>query len=1122
MPAMAHRTASIDSTVSSISSTNSHRANPSTNTFRVPQDVQGPQDAAALIASAGSAEAALHKVLGEKQQAANHNAQLWRLVEKQRAMILGLNRDLEKSLKEKERYRRKLKDHLAQSSSAPALTSSNISQSPRQFVSTPTSARDISVDTLKTSDTSGSVPNSAVGRSDTPQDATAPQSARLENTQTRNEFQREPEPSAPASGDTNAAFQSPKSPKSPASPHPSSGYASPKTRKAPPAPLKLTSNEPQIEIVNHIIDASDSEYEEDPTSARSEHADRGRRKTREDDDREREVLLQKEVEQRSRSKKEKKSKSRPGEKIDVPLAAAGEPPVDEAARLQGPFFQPASSDDFRDPIIVDGDHGTPSQRLQVVTHSGLLSPGLPLSPRPGDRPPNSPMPRAPNGQVANSIPLSPRAGMNGGMPLSPRAPRAPIPLPPQTPISLMSPHLDRAKAYAQQTSSQTQSPSVPADRLRSNSEQSPDNAPSSMSSDHFSLHTPGEIYRGLQTEQYPDLLLPPNALASIYVKIASSRMIRSRASMIAPRIADDNPVFTMSVHARSDNKELWRIEKTFASLWALDHEVKSMTKMRAPMPDKTLFTGHAPAKIDARRMVLNAYFERMLDAVTEEKAARVICKFLSTDSFAGDGGDYFGTVSDVRRPESPAQKLRTNMAGYLTKRGKNFGGWKARYFVLDGPNFKYYEGPGGAHLGSIKLPNAQIGKQSINPNQSSNDDEDNQFRHAFLILEPKKKDSSSLVRHVLCAESDEERDQWVDALLHYVDYKEDEDQQPWRQAQVSKVEPTVPYSPRSPRLQKSTQDLRAGNSGSSGHGRSADLHAVGYNETVAGNAPVMGTTPATRTSDTPSPPYDKLVADSAPHPLISAPTNLQVIQNTGEWGMKVPPTPGKDRKRSVFQLPFGRGRSSSDLDPSEAMRSPGVKAPERPYREPSRAVFGLPLAEAVEVAHPEAMAAELPSVVYRCIQYLTARNAVAEEGIFRLSGSNTVIRSLKERFSTEGDINLLEDEISYDIHAVASLLKLYLRELPASILTRDFHLDFLHCLEMQHDEKVAAVRALVHKLPRPNFALLDTLSAFMLLIVKNVSVNKMNVRNRKSLILLICEILSRLTPSSWRGVFAYT
>lgn len=29
--------------------------------------------------------------------------------------------------------------------------------------------------------------------------------------------------------------------------------------------------------------------------------------------------------------------------------------------------------------------------------------------------------------------------------------------------------------------------------------------------------------------------------------------------------------------------------------------------------------------------------------------------------------------------------------GYLTKRGKNFGGWKTRFFVLRGPILEYFD-----------------------------------------------------------------------------------------------------------------------------------------------------------------------------------------------------------------------------------------------------------------------------------------------------------------------------------------------------------------------------------------------------------------------------------------------
>lgn len=44
--------------------------------------------------------------------------------------------------------------------------------------------------------------------------------------------------------------------------------------------------------------------------------------------------------------------------------------------------------------------------------------------------------------------------------------------------------------------------------------------------------------------------------------------------------------------------------------------------------------------------------------------------------------------------------------------------------------------------------------------------------------------------------------------------------------------------------------------------------------------------------------------------------------------------------------------------------------------------------------------------------------------------------------TSEGDVDLLEADIR-DPHAVAGLLKSFLRELPSSLLTRDLHMQFL-------------------------------------------------------------------------------
>lgn len=60
-----------------------------------------------------------------------------------------------------------------------------------------------------------------------------------------------------------------------------------------------------------------------------------------------------------------------------------------------------------------------------------------------------------------------------------------------------------------------------------------------------------------------------------------------------------------------------------------------------------------------------------------------------------------------------------------------------------------------------------------------------------------------------------------------------------------------------------------------------------------------------------------------------------------------------------------------------------------------RAVFGVSLEESLDVAQ----IASLPAIVFRCIQYLEAKKAEHEEGIYRLSGSSAVIKSMKDRFN---------------------------------------------------------------------------------------------------------------------------
>ncbi|KAF1998020.1 hypothetical protein P154DRAFT_578307 [Amniculicola lignicola CBS 123094] len=1150
---MAQRNPSIDSAVSSLSSntSQSHRTNPA-QAYKPSQDVStmNPPDMASLVAAAGSVEAALLALWKEKQTATGHNTQLWRLVEKQRAMIMGLNKDLERALKDKERYRKKLKDYTSQvpplpsahqrsdtfdsvvergqtPSPAPSerqddLAKPSTTARPSEHKTSPltqgTTAAQLfpdaqlaqspshSSETHTASNVSSAV-NSPTDYSVKPLNLNANVrglglNAVVDENAPTVEVHAEPIASKEAlRKQSEAAFASsqvmgPQLSVTQATPViGSNGFDAPlekpshPLRKAPPAPLNLTkSSKPSAHLrqVAKAGDQSDSDY--DDTLEVDEIpivVDRGRRKTREEDDRVREAMMTTD-DTRSKSKKKKsESKSSKTAGSDAPGLEQNKSP---AGSLSPRMFSPTH------PGLPLSPRHPPTNSLNALlspTNSEssmiaqrsvgsppLMSPGLPSSPRPGDRPLGSPLPRNPRQNLA-SPPMSPRTAPVPIPQPGVRTTRQPVPLPPNTPQSYTSPPVARPEAPAQ-----VKQPSDSSDLLRpSNAQPSPDSDAGGQG--HNDPTSSEHVYRGLVSDQYPGLLLPPNALPSIDVRVFSSRLQPSRLSFMAPKPQEEDPVFILAIYARSDGKQLWRLEKTIMALPALDAQIKSLCDFSSKLPDRALFSGHAPAKMDARRAALNHYFNALLETNMSEKAALVVCEFFSTDVI-GVPNEEIPVHTPTAAPKSTVPKLRQKKEGYLTKRGKNFGGWKARFFVLDGPEFRYYESIGGAHLGTIKLHNAQIGKQSQQQaNQSPqrrDESEDNQYRHAFLILEPKRKDSTSLVRHVLCAESDEERDAWVDALLQHVDWQEEPSP---TEAQAVPNRSTGPpkgstqEAPRTKRRDSPEIENRDG------------LRGLSYENTVAAQAPMRGPTHREAKESYTHSPKSSSFPNDGHQPTISGPTNGAPIQNLEAWGNRMlAPTTVKDKKRSIFGF---RSRGSSDLAPGQGVAQLQQQGPDRIVQ--NRNIFGIPLQEAVEYSQPIGVHAQLPSVVYRSLEYLRAKNASSEEGIFRLSGSNIVIKALRDRFNNEGDVKLVDGQY-YDVHAVASLLKLYLRELPASILTRELHLDFLKSLDLdERSKKVHAINVLVHKLPTVNFQLIQAVSAFLIEIIDNASMNKMTVRN---------------------------
>lgn len=1100
------RNSSLDTAISAASTTSSDKHSSQ-------QDQHKVIDIAGLIKAAGSPEVVIQHLLKEKQSQHQQNTQLWRLVDKQRAMILGLNKDLEQALKEKEKYRRKLKELMANPTVLNAAGALRSEAEPEARVALPpvdaaskappATAPDspsIESDSLKNSPVEVTMapypitppadrpqePRSAVDELlDPNHDMPDPQEHALDKfdheaedrvvddeRKAKSERQlreipynvslppsrslpsdppKMPPPKPPTSAPaTTSAFDPTLPPdkrfaKFPAPP-----------RKSVPAPLQLkpsAQREPPLEDED-----TDSDYDHLLEVDEVIDEKRGRRRTRAEDACVRESAS---LQERSASKQ----------------SASDVAPSSPKERETSPSADTSLSGQASE---VDRPAST-SSTVKKTLMAPIGSPRLPLSPRPLSH-------------KSKTEALSPAMGTRAvSAPLSPRPPRQAIPLPPNaskdSSLTVSSPpsQLPRAAKRTAETNAQAasiQSPAGSPERTR--------------------------VYRGLVTEEYPDLLLPPNALPSIRIKVASSRMKPSRASLLALTQLDEDPVFTLAIISRADRGELWRVEKDIISFAKLDQRLKQCSAFTAKTPERSLFSGHAPAKLDARRVALEQYMAELLDTPLDTPTAEELCKYLSSNTLPPNA-DETGTAM-AKTPEKSGHTVgpdgRPIRSGYLTKRGKNFGGWKARFFTIDGPQLKYYETPGGTHLGTIKLAHAQIGRQSqSNESQSpatgANGEElDNQYRHAFLVLEPKKKDSTSHVKHVLCAESDKERDLWVDVLLQWIDYRDpDEADPPSSKALAQDRHVSVPeYS--------GGQRMRKSQSRSSHHPADSDpLIGVRYDNMQAREVP-QGAPSGIRAP--PGPPEfpssfhggGEAMSLQASK-MISGPRDPQVISNSSAWGNRVSvPIPTLDDKKQRKRSFFGFGpktRSSSDGQDSlfggsetGSLSTP----PQGAYQGIARQVFGAPLGEAVRYCSPVDVNVPLPCVVYRCVEYLEKNNGTREEGIFRLSGSNVVIKQLRERFNTEGDVNLLTDDQYYDIHAVASLLKLYLRELPTTILTRELQQEFLMSTEIpDRAEKIAALKELAKRLPRINATLLKYLISFLVKIIHNADVNKMNVRN---------------------------
>ncbi|MBN3278015.1 RHG24 protein, partial [Polyodon spathula] len=135
-----------------------------------------------------------------------------------------------------------------------------------------------------------------------------------------------------------------------------------------------------------------------------------------------------------------------------------------------------------------------------------------------------------------------------------------------------------------------------------------------------------------------------------------------------------------------------------------------------------------------------------------------------------------------------------------------------------------------------------------------------------------------------------------------------------------------------------------------------------------------------------------------------------------------------------------------------------------------------------------------PMLVEQCVDFIRLRG-LKEEGLFRLPGQANLVKELQDAFDCGEKPSF---DSSTDVHTVASLLKLYLRELPEPVIPFAKYEEFLTCTKLLTKDEETGMKDLIKQvksLPPVNYNLLQYTCRFLDEVQSYSGVNKMSVQN---------------------------
>ncbi|KAI8085113.1 uncharacterized protein BX664DRAFT_338547 [Halteromyces radiatus] len=135
----------------------------------------------------------------------------------------------------------------------------------------------------------------------------------------------------------------------------------------------------------------------------------------------------------------------------------------------------------------------------------------------------------------------------------------------------------------------------------------------------------------------------------------------------------------------------------------------------------------------------------------------------------------------------------------------------------------------------------------------------------------------------------------------------------------------------------------------------------------------------------------------------------------------------------------------------------------------------------------------VPLVVSKCIEAIEQLGGLQKEGIYRISGRQTNVDALKAEFEKNEEV--FQPQTHYDVFTIASVLKIYLRELKIPLCPYSVSDRMTYSTVQNTQQRISFLQHKVSELSQPRRDTLEAVVRHLEKVNAHSDTNKMNIQN---------------------------